>query len=166
MGTSMGIDTSMGMSLDLGLIERSFSDFLRQPKRVVAELAKHDVLLRRRNAPALRLSEAGRDEERSEAFQALARLLRNLATHSPAALDNAVNDAFGWVTFLPKKDRTLFIDELTRTLVGAGSVKNYFPVAQLLKEWKTTAEIHADPKLARRLRKPVQAIGGKVVPPG
>jgi hypothetical protein len=149
----------------MSLVERPFSDFLRQPNDVVAELEEHDVLLRRRNAPSLRLSQAARDDDRSEAFEALARLLRNLAMRSPVALDEAVDDVFSWLTFLPKTDRKLFIEELTRTLVGAAAVENYAPVAQLLREWKTTAEIHADPKLARRLRAPIEAAGNSVVAP-
>lgn len=149
----------------MSVVERPFSEFLRQPKEVVAELAEHDVLLRRRNAPALRLSQADRDDDRSEAFEALARLLRNLAVHSPASLDEAVDDVFAWLTFLSKGDRKLFVDELTRTLVGSAAVENYSPVAQLLREWKATAEIHADPKLARRLRRPVDATGERIVAP-
>ncbi|MGD9751241.1 MAG: DUF6247 family protein [Acidimicrobiia bacterium] len=147
------------------VVERPFSEFLRQPNDVVAELAEHDVLLRRRNAPALRLSQADRDDERSEAFEALARLLRNLAVHSPGALDVALDEVFGWVTFLPRADRKLFAQELTRTLVGAADVENFAPVGQLLREWKATAEIHADPVLARRLRKPVRAGGAQVAAP-
>lgn len=85
--------------------------------------------------------------------------------HSPAALGEAVDDVFAWLTFLPHVDRKLFIEELTRTLVGSATVENYSPVAQLLREWKATAEIHADPKLARRLRKPVEAQGDRVVAP-
>ncbi len=149
----------------MSLVERPFSDFLRQPKDVVAELEDHDVLLRRRNAPSLRLSQADRDDDRSEAFEALARLLRNLAVHSPVALDEAVDEVFAWLTFLPKADRKLFIEELTSTLVGAAAVENYAPVSQLLREWRATAEIHADPKLARRIRTPVEAAGDSVVAP-
>ncbi|NOX28816.1 MAG: hypothetical protein GXP35_02000 [Actinobacteria bacterium] len=92
-------------------------------------------------------------------------LRKNLAVHSPAALDDAVDDAFGWLTFFPKRDRKLFVDELTRTLVGAAAVENYSPVAQLLREWKATAELHADPKLARRLRKPIEAVGNRIAAP-
>ena len=33
------------------VVERPFSEFLRHPNDVVAELAEHDVMLRRRNAP-------------------------------------------------------------------------------------------------------------------
>jgi hypothetical protein len=149
----------------MSVVERPFSEFLRQPKDVVAELVDHDVLLRRRNAPTLRLTQADRDGARSEAFEALARLLRNLAVHNPAALDEAVDDVFAWLTFLPRADRKLFIEELTRTLVGAAAVENYSPVAQLLREWKATAEIHADPKLSRRLRKPLEATGEPIAAP-
>ncbi|MFN3215864.1 MAG: DUF6247 family protein [Acidimicrobiales bacterium] len=147
------------------VVERPFSEFLRQPNDVVAELVEHDVVLRRRNAPALRLSQADRDDDRSEAFEALARLLRNLAVHNPAALDTAVDEVFGWATFLPEADRKVFVEELTRTLVGAADVENYSPVAQLMREWKATAEIHADPALERRLRKPLDADGEQVTVP-
>ncbi len=149
----------------MSVVERPFSEFLRQPKGVVAELAEHDVVLRRRNAPALRLTQADRDDERSEAFEALARLLRNLAMHSPEALEVAVDDVFAWITFLPKTDRELFVEDLTRTLVGAAAVENYSPVAQLLREWRATAEIHADPKLAGRLGGPIEAAGDRIVAP-
>jgi hypothetical protein len=148
------------------VIERSFSEFLRQPNDVVAELADHDVLLRRRNAPSLRLSEADRDDERSEAFEALARLLRNMVAHSPSGLEQTVADVFPWATFLPKRDRNAFIDELTTTLMAVAGLDNYAPVGQLLREWKATAEIHADPRLARRLRRSIDADGESVPVPG
>lgn len=147
------------------MIERPFSEFLRQPNEVVADLADHDVVLRRRNAPALRLSEAEREEERDEAFDALARLLRNLLAHSPAALDSTIDEGFPWVTFLPREDRKLFIDEITRTLLAVSTIDNFAPVGQLLREWKATAEIHADPRLARRLRRRIDASGEPVLAP-
>lgn len=146
-------------------VERPFSEFLRQPNEVVAELEEHDVVLRRRNAPSLRLSDASRDEERAQAFDALARLLRNLLAHSPAGLADAVDDVFPWVTLLPKRDRVTFVDELGRTLVAASALDSYAPVAQLLQEWRATAEVHADPRLARRLRTAIAADGDPVVAP-
>ena len=60
------------------VVERPFSEFLRHPNDVVAELAEHDVLLRRRNAPALWLTRADHHTDRREAFEATARLLRYL----------------------------------------------------------------------------------------
>lgn len=144
-------------------VERTFSEFLRQPNDVVAELAERNVLLRRRNAPTLRLSRADHYDDRSKAMEALARLLRNLATYSPVVVDAAVGDAFAWTTFLPGPDRELFVEELTRMLLGAAAVDNYSPVTQLIREWKATAEIHADSALARRLSKPLDA-SGDIVP--
>jgi hypothetical protein len=147
------------------VIERPFSEFLRQPNEVVAELKDHDVVLRRRNAPPLRLSDASRDNERAEAFDAVARLLRNLLMHEPAGLVDAVDDVFPWASLLPKRDRTAFVDDLVRTLVAASALDNYAPVAQLLREWRATAEIHADPRLARRLRIAIEAEGERVTMP-
>ncbi len=146
-------------------IERPFSEFLRQPNDVVAELADHDVVLRRRNAPSLRLSDAEREDERSEAFEALARLLRNMMAHNPSGLEQTAIDAFPWATFLPKRDRRLFLDELTTTLMAVAGMENFAPVGQLLREWRATAEIHADPKLARRLRRSIDADGASVPTP-
>jgi len=131
----------------------------------VAELAEHDVLLRRRNAPRLRLSEVDRDDERSETFDAPVRSLRNLVTHSPTGLEQTIADVFAWGTFLPKRDRAAFVDESTITLTAVGGVENFAPVGQMLREWKTTAKIHADPQLARRLRRPIDADGDAVPVP-
>lgn len=147
------------------VIERPFSEFLRQPNSVVAELGDHDVLLRRRNAPALRLSDADRDDQRSEAFEALGRLLRNMLRHSPDGMEQAITDVFPWATFLPTGDRQTFADDLATTLAAVVSLNNYAPVGQLLREWKATAEIHADPEMVRRLSGPVSADGAAVPSP-
>jgi hypothetical protein len=85
--------------------------------------------------------------------------------HSPAGLDEAVDEVFPWASLLPKRDRTAFVEELARTLVAASALDNYAPVAQLLREWRATAEIHADPRLARRLRIAIEAEGGLVAMP-
>ena len=42
---------------------------------------------------------------------------------------------------------------------------HFAPVGQLLREWRATAEIHADPRLARRLRADIAADGGVVPAP-
>ena len=102
---------------------------------------------------------ADRADERHETFDALARLMRNLLIHSPAGLDTPVDEVFLWVTFLPSRDRKAFVDELPRTLVAALTIENYAPVGQLLREWKVKAELHADPRMARRLNRAITADG-------
>jgi hypothetical protein len=141
------------------VIEHSFSDLLRRPKEVTSEVEEGDVLLRRRDEPDLRLTRADRDAERAAAFAALGRTLRNLAVHNPAALEGALRDAFAWLEFLPARDRREFVEEFSRAVAAAAELDSYLPLTQLVREWRATAEIHADPRLARRLRGPLEASG-------
>lgn len=150
---------------DVWVIERPFSEFLRQPDQVIADLAEHDVVLRRQNAPALRLSEADREGDRDRAYDVLARLLGNLLAHSRAGLETSIDEVFPWSTFLPTRDQDLFRHELTRTLPGISMIDDFAPVGQLIREWKATAEIHADPRLVRRLRSGLDASGDAVPAP-
>lgn len=145
--------------------ERPFSDLLRRPKEVTNDVEEGDVLLRRRDEPDLRLSRADRDAERAAAFAALGRTFRNLAVHSPKALADALGDAFPWLEFLPVQDRRAFVEEFSRVVVAAAELDNYAPLVQLTREWRATAEVHADPKLARRLRRPLQAAGARIERP-
>lgn len=80
----------------------------------------------------------------------------------------ALADAFPWVEFLPGPEREMFADELTRARLAESSVASCAPFAQLVREWRATAEICADPELARRLAAPIDdPTGGPVlVPPG
>ena len=66
------------------VIERSFSDLLRRPNDVAADLESGDVLLRRRDEPDLRLTLAGRGAERSDVFRVLAHSFRNPPCTVPA----------------------------------------------------------------------------------
>ena len=112
------------------VIEHPFSDLLREPKAVVRDLDEGDVLLRRRGAPALRLTRADRDDQRADAYALVGRALRNLAVHSPGALADALLDEFPWTSFLPKPDQAAFVDEFTMAdgrriyLIGEGRLVN------------------------------------------
>jgi hypothetical protein len=147
------------------VIERPFSDLLRHPKDVAGDVEEGDVLLRRREEPDLLLSRADRDAERAETFAAVGRVLRNLAVHNPVALSQALGDAFPWIEFLPAGDRRLFVDEFSRVITGAAALENYLPLIQMLREWRASAEVHADPKLARRLRRAINAEGDPITRP-
>jgi hypothetical protein len=135
------------------------------PQDGIRELAKSDVVLRRRGASALRLTQAYRDEDFAAAFEAMARVLQSLAAHHPEAMREAALDAFSWVSFLPPMDRGRFLSEFTRALLGAAELDIYAPVSQLLVEWRATAEVHGDPRLARRLAALVAADGESVPEP-
>jgi hypothetical protein len=147
------------------VIEHQFSDLLRHPKDVTKDVEKGDVLLRRRDEPDLRLTRADREADRTETFGALGRAFRNLAQHNPSALDEALADPFRWLEFLPAADRRLFVDEFARVVTAAAEIDNYAPIGQLVREWRDTAEVHADPLLAGRLRRPINAAGEAVTEP-
>lgn len=63
-----------------------------------------------------------------------------------------VPEAFPWVRFLPTEDVRAFVFELVDTLRAADALENAAPVVQLITEWRHTAEVHADPELAARVR--------------
>lgn len=146
-------------------IEHSFSDLLRRPKEVTDDTEEGDVLLRRRDEPDLWLCRADREAQRTDTFSAIGRALRKLASDNPAALADALADAFPWLEFLPANDRQLFTDEFSRFVTASTAIDNYEALSQLIREWRATAEIHSDPKLGRRLRRPIQAGGDVVAPP-
>ncbi len=145
--------------------ERPFSDLLRHPRDVAEDVDEGDVVLRRRDGPDLWLSRADREVDRAAAFTALARAFRNMAVHTPDALANALSDAFPWMELLPPADRRLFLDEFSRVVTAAAVLDTMTPLTQLLREWRATAEVHADPELARGLARPLDATGGAVAPP-
>jgi hypothetical protein len=147
------------------LIERQFSDLLRHPGDVTGELDRGDVLLRRRDEPDLRLTRADREDSRTSAFEAVARTFQAIAIHRPDVLRDALGEVFAWVEFLPLADRTLFADEFARVAAAGADFDNYGPLMQLVSEWRASAEIHADPQLARLLRVSIEADGPLVEMP-
>jgi hypothetical protein len=83
----------------------------------------------------------------------------------PIALGDALDDAFGWLEWLPAGERRQFAGEFARVIVAAAELDNYGPLSQLVREWRSTAKVHADPKLARRLRRRIEAGGDRVPAP-
>lgn len=148
------------------VIERTFTEFLRQPKEVVANLAHHDVVLRRRNAPDLFLSLAASDLSRAKTIECLARLLCKISADSPEAMDDAIDAAFPWVEFLSADGRREFAEDLTRTILASASVQSFERVELLIDSWQNTAEILSDPELTALLTTPITVTDGRrVIPP-
>ncbi len=149
----------------MSITEHPFSDLLRSPNEVVGDLDRGDVVLRRRDAPDLRLTLAGRDEDRSAAFAMVGRTLRNLAAHSPDALADAVSSEFAWTSLLPDADLEEFLAEFTRAIMAASEVDTFSAVGQLLHEWRATAAVHSDRYLADRLSGDLRPEGSSVPQP-
>lgn len=104
------------------------------------------------------------EEAHHEVSGSVARMLCSLAVSQPTALEAALNDAYPWVKFLPPDERELFVLELREQLLAVDSIDDFVPVDLLVGAWKATAEVHADPDLARRLAGPFEITHGGRVP--
>jgi hypothetical protein len=72
-------------------------------------------------------------------------------------------DSFAWLELLPPNDRRAFLDEFSRTLIASADIDTYERLDQLVQEWRATADIHAQPGLAKRLGQPAKSTEGRSI---
>jgi hypothetical protein len=143
-----------------------FSELLRQPLETTDRLTRtRAVRLRRRDAADLVLMAADRAEAEAEVIDVTARLLAGIARRDPGLVREVLPTALPWVRFLPAADVNAMADEFVATTEAAASIGNTAAVAQLLIEWRHTAEVHADPDLHRALTEQPLADFGPVSRP-
>ena len=149
--------------------EAPFSELINKPKDTVAKLTaapRQKLRLKRRDDEDLLLTTVERAEQDSEVLSATTHIFSALIAKDAAAralLTDVVPAAFPWVRFLPRHDVLQFVVELVDTRRAAQDLDNLVPVAQLIVEWKHTAEVHADPELLRALTQDIGDVGP--VPP-
>jgi hypothetical protein len=128
-----------------------FSDLVNKPTATVAKLkGARDLRLRRRDDEDLMLTTAARAEQDTEIVSATTRMFAALLQHdhqARALLLDVIPEAFPWVRFLPKEDVQEFLVELVATLRAVEELGSSAPVAQVIAEWRHTAEVYADPEL-------------------
>lgn len=146
--------------------ELNWSAFLREPTSVEPLLEKGDVVLKRRDGEALRLSRASRGFDERQAITSAVRLLWGVFAEShEAQLGQRVAERLPWTRFLPEADRTAFAKEFLGSLEACADLGDFTALGRLLTEWKNTATAFAEgagPELAR----PLKAVGGRVRRPG
>ncbi len=144
--------------------ELTLSTFLRNPTEVLARLDHGDVVLRRRDARALRLSLEGRSRDRDAGTALVARMLAELVKEDVGrdALSAALQRSLAWVDLLPRHARDEFVAEFLRTVEACAEIGAHAPLMQLLREWHETAAIYADPELTRTLTRPLPGDAGPV----
>lgn len=150
-------------------VETTLSDLLNQPKRTLAQLGRtRRMLLRRRDAEDLVLTTAARAEQDTAVASTTSRMFVELMRHPEGrtlVLD-VLPAAMPWVRYLPAHEVRLFSVELVDTLAAGAELDNTAAVAQLLTEWKATAEVHADPELRTALTRDSKEDYGPVPEPG
>lgn len=146
----------------------NWSDVARDSKAVAKAVdAAGEVTLVRRGEPDLTLMRADRRSDVREAGRTTARLLQELLSNaSPVRASQALMHIYPWLDFLPEEGRTRFVKEYARALHACAEVDIWVPLARVIREWKATAAIHADPALHAILTDP-ETVGdfGPVMPP-
>lgn len=151
----------------MSVTEFNFTQLLREPGEVVGQLEQGDVLIHRRDGSDLIVSLAERGEERREALRMLSHVLARITDVEEGAtiVADAIVREFPWVRFLPGDESDQFVDEFVHTANACADVDVVEPLVRLVREWKSTASVWADPELARRLQEPGEGNGGVVPAP-
>jgi hypothetical protein len=133
--------------------EHTFTHMLRNSGEILAELKHRDVVLRRRDGEDLFLGLRSREESVRDALGILARLLlaASVDPDTRRRVASALSASLPWTSFLPDDEREEFFESLTSTAAACVEVDTFEPLAHLIDGWRATAELHANPELAKVL---------------
>ncbi|MDP9799395.1 hypothetical protein J2S43_007907 [Catenuloplanes nepalensis] len=146
--------------------EVQWSELQRDPKSVAALADAGDVRVRRRDGADLLLTREDRAAASGEGAIATVRMLRNLIAHVPvetAAV--ALSDEFPWLSLLPADAVNQFVAEFVKAARISAELGQWSVLAELLRGWKATAAVYADPDLLRQLSGPLSDDLGPVPVP-
>lgn len=154
-----------GMSTTTTIPSTTWSRFQRDAKRVADQAEESDIRLERRDGPDLVIGTAERREELVESVAVLTRLLAAVINDATVLRRLADPAVLPWLTFLPEEDRETFAAEFVSTTAAAIDLGTLAPVSVLVHEWKNTALVHADPRLAAAMRRDHPGVGDLVPRP-
>lgn len=132
------------------------SRFIQNYNQHLAEAEQTDdvlVLQQRAGRPAWVLETEDRVRATAEATDFLSAALAALV-HDEALVDRFAESlaaALPWVAFLPEQDREAFATEAADTLRACASIGRFTAFADLVEDWRNTAEAWSDPDLAASL---------------
>ena len=137
----------------MSLADHTFTHMLRNSGEILAEVEHRDVVLRRRDGEDLFLGLRAREESVRDALGVLARLLLAASSDPDTRhrVAGALSTSLPWTTFLPEGEREEFFEALTSTAAACVEVDTFEPLARLIDGWRATAELHANPDLAKVL---------------
>lgn len=148
--------------------EVPFSELQNRGKAAVSEWLASEggrpLRVTRRDAEDLVLMTAARADQEHEVVSAAAAVLRAL-TAKPGVFRSALVSAFAWARLLSDAEIDQFALELADALNVGAALDNPAPSAQTIEAWRHTAEVYADPDLARILRAATNDDGGAVPAP-
>ncbi|MFF0284432.1 hypothetical protein ACFYSW_29540 [Rhodococcus aetherivorans] len=105
------------------------------------------------------------EQEREVLAAATAMVGALLHTDNRDLARTVVEAAFPWVGYLSGGEADGFVGELVASLRAGSSLDNPAPIARAIETWRHTAEVYADPELARLLSTPSEGDVGSVSVP-
>ncbi|MFE2737924.1 hypothetical protein [Streptomyces sp. NPDC059349] len=153
----------------MSALELTLSELLNKPKATLANLrGTRRIVLRRRDDEDLVLTTAARADQDLEVMSATSRMFVEMmrTPEGRTLVLDVLPATFPWVRYLPAHDVRAFSVELVDALGAATLLDNTAGVAQLLAEWRHTAEVHADPELYAALTTDSGEDYGPVPEPG
>jgi hypothetical protein len=138
--------------------QMTLTHFLRHSGPALEQVDSRDLRLQRRDGEDLYLKRADREEAEHESLAAAGRLLVRVLQmqNTSEALLELVEDALPWSRFLPDRDRVQFVTEFVRTIEASADLDNFVPVGTVLKQWRATADVWADPVLRAALEADIE----------
>lgn len=156
--------------ISMSVREVAFSELQNRGKTTVEQWMAAEggrpLRVTRRDAEDLVLMTAARAEQEHEVVSAAAAVLRAIAaTATGEVFHSAVVSAFAWARLLSDAEVQTFAEELADSLQVGASLDSPAPSAHTIETWRHTAEVYADPELARILRSDTTDDGGAVPAP-
>lgn len=146
--------------------EVQWSELQRDPKAVAALADAGDVRVRRRDGADLLLTREDRLADSGEGAITAVRAMRSLLAHvSSEVAAEALAVEFPWLSLLPAEDSTQFVADFIKAARISAELGQWSVLAELLRGWKATAMVYADPDLLRQLKGPLTGDFGLVPAP-
>ncbi|HWC22252.1 MAG TPA: hypothetical protein VG502_08150 [Flexivirga sp.] len=139
----------MAKTLPMSRFIQNYNQHLTEAERTDDVL----VLQQRAGRPAWVLETEDRARTTAEATEYVATVLATIAHDETliARFAAALVQAQPWVAFLPERDRETFATEAADTLRACASIGKYTAFADLVHDWRNTAEVWSDAELAESL---------------
>lgn len=136
--------------------EVQWSELQRDPKSVAALADEGDVRVKRRDGASLLLTREDRVSSAAEGAVTAARALRSVLAHlTPEEASDVLTDEFPWVKRFSQEERIEFVTDFVRAFRASAELGEWSELAQVVREWRNTAVILADPVLSKALTEPI-----------
>lgn len=111
------------------------------------------------------MSRAGRYSAAQQGIALASRMMRSLAKEQPDLAEALLAAELPWLSWMPRSEQMDCIPEILNNLAAGAETGTFEPLARSILEWEHTAEVWADPQLARRLTSSFPGDGEEITRP-